>query len=470
MKMLKNILVLFVLAFLFPLVVNAGSIEFHSPEKLSETKYRFTMTVDHIRLNYISGRLQITNGTITKITTNSGWINKTGTNNQFYFYRDGAASGNIDYIVATFEVTMTGNSEYSVQELFYGVNTCKKDDYGNFFGVDGKLVTESVYNSTCLVSHDATLKSLTTSSGELSPYFKPSLELYSITVPNSVNVLTFYPTLNHSKAKVLSGTTCSLNVGINLCKLTVQAEAGDTKTYTITVVRKNSSSTTLSSEAGITDLKVHNGTLTTPFSPSVKEYHVKVDKNASQIYFTFRANSNNQMHTSQPCNVSSGTVSCKLTIIADDEVTTNTYTFYIDQDQNNSSSNNNSGSGTNSNKPSNNSSGNINGGFNANHGNSNSENQNPIIDENNSNDAPITSVIEDQNATENNNNGNNQDNVNDGVSDNQENSNEKKDEEYVTIPIIHKEISWYTIKLLGALILGVIVGLVVTKISKRKRR
>ena len=173
MKKIKTILILFIITILLPFVVEAGNIRFNYPTKTSANTYEFTLTVDNINLNSISGSIGVTNGTITKITMSNNWINKTGTNNTFYFYHDGASTGS--YTVATIEVTMTGNSEYTINNLKYGLNKCVMEQ-GNYFGENGNLVSKSTYESTCSKSKDATLKSITVSSGTLSPKFDPSLE------------------------------------------------------------------------------------------------------------------------------------------------------------------------------------------------------------------------------------------------------------------------------------------------------
>lgn len=328
MKRLKKILFLCTFLFIMPLFVQAGSIRFNTPEKVSATSYKFTLTVQDMELNHISGKISISNGTISNIVMSSGWMNKTGNNNTFYFYRNGVSVG--DYTVATIYVTMTGNSRYSVSDVDYGTLKCTKDIYGTYFGDKGNVVNESTYLSVCGKSKDATLKSLSLSNGSLSPSFSPSLEIYSATVENGVNAISIFATPNYSKAKIISGTHCTLNIGLNTCKVVVQAEAGNTKTYSITVVRKgNSGGVQPSSDASIRDLKVHNGTLVSSFSSSKTEYDVKVSKTTTEIYFTFVMVSNGQSMKSDVCRITPDTSKCKLTITAEDGVSTKQYAFRI---------------------------------------------------------------------------------------------------------------------------------------------
>ena len=122
MKKIKNILFVLIIMVLFPKIVYAGDIRFNEPVKTSPNTYEFTVVVNNINLNVITGNLSISNGTITNVKMSSSWMNKTGNNNNFYFYHDGASTGS--YTVATIEVTMTGNSEYKVNNLSYKLNKC----------------------------------------------------------------------------------------------------------------------------------------------------------------------------------------------------------------------------------------------------------------------------------------------------------------------------------------------------------
>lgn len=464
MKALKKILVLFTFLFILPVVVQAGSIRFNEPEKVSNTSYKFNLTIQDMELNHISGKISTSNGTISKIEMSSGWMNKTGNNNQFYFYHNGTSTGN--YTIATIYVTMTGDSEYRISDVDYGVFKCSKDVYGTYFGSKGEVVSEGTFQSVCGKSKDATLKSLSISSGALSPNFSPSLEIYSATVLNNVSAVTFYPTTNHSKAKVLSGTNCALNVGLNTCKIVVQAESGDTKTYSVTILRKGSTNTgwQLSSDASIRDLKVHNGTLTSSFSLSKTEYDVKVSKDTHQIYFSFVMNSNGQSMKSDACGITPDTSKCKLTVTAEDGVSTKTYTFNIlhEGKENNGNGNTNNENNVSVVKPTNPSSG----------SSSSTSTSNSSVENNPSNSNPSHSTTI-NNDTQNNNNNNN--NVG-----NEEHSNLQESEEHyysenpkediISIPIINKEIKasiFYPVLTVVILLSGVGLGFILACLLKK---
>ncbi len=460
MKFIKTYFILFILVLCLPIFVSAGSLQFNQPEKVSNTSYKFTVTVQDINLNTLSGKINITNGSISNIVMSSGWVSKTGNSNSFYFYRNGVSTGN--YTIATVYVTMTGNSEYKISDVNYGVHKCTKDIYGTYFDAVGNVVDQNAFQSSCGKSKDATLKSLSLSSGTLSPSFSSSLEIYSATVENSVGAMTFYPVTNHGKAKVISGTNCALKVGMNTCKLVVQAEAGNTKTYSITVIRKNSNtgSWTASNDASIKNLTISNGTLTSAFSSSKTEYDIKVGKDVNQIVFSFVMNSNGQSMKSDPCRITPDTSRCKLTVTAEDGVSTKTYSFRILHEGSTSGSSNNGVDNTTEgntavSKP------------NKNENNNNNNIDNPITNENSSsssqnNQQNVTVEIDkEENAISN----------NEGAHEEQESNNYSENKEQtVVIPIINKEINatyFYCGMAVVTLILGFVLGFVLSKILKR---
>lgn len=336
MKNTKKLFILLLLGLFLPSLVNA-KIYFDQPVKKDKNVYEFKVRVENTTLNYIEGKIDVKNGKITDVSMSDGWKNETGNSNEFYFYHDGTKNGN--YTIATFEVTITDNSKYEVNEFDYGIYKCYKDKYGNYFGKNSNIVSKNEFENTCSKDGDTKLKSLTISNGTLSPKFDPSSELYSATVENNIESVTFNAVPNKSTSKIIAGTKCSLKEGVNVCKIVVEAENKDTRTYQISVIRKNSHNTTASSNPNVSDFKVHGGTLTKEFKNSTKTYDVKVDKNTKEIYFTFTMDSNKDKYTSDVCKINEFTKSCKLTITAEDGVTKNIFTFNIIKDEQTSKDN-----------------------------------------------------------------------------------------------------------------------------------
>jgi hypothetical protein len=88
---------------------------------------------------------------------------------------------------------------------------------------------------------DATLKTLAVDTGRLSPAFSASHFDYRVTVRNAVETITVTAAANSGKSSVSGAGTKALAGGSgNTITLTVRAENGDSKTYTVTVTRLDS--------------------------------------------------------------------------------------------------------------------------------------------------------------------------------------------------------------------------------------
>jgi imidazole glycerol phosphate synthase subunit HisF len=93
--------------------------------------------------------------------------------------------------------------------------------------------------NTEAVSSDANLAGITVSSGTLSPGFLPDIDSYTVSVDNTVESITVNATAAHPKAAVSNSaeTGKALSYGSNDISITVTAEDGTKKTYTVTVTR-----------------------------------------------------------------------------------------------------------------------------------------------------------------------------------------------------------------------------------------
>ncbi len=117
----------------------------------------------------------------------------------------------------------------------------------NFFATDGNGdgVTSSSGSGTVTISapptasSDANLSSLSISPGSLYPAFSAGTTYYSATVSASTTRLTVSAIPNDSAASVYVSGASSLSVGQNSVYVTVTAEDGTRKTYTINVTRNS---------------------------------------------------------------------------------------------------------------------------------------------------------------------------------------------------------------------------------------
>lgn len=208
-------------------------------------------------------------------------------------------------------------------DLNVGANTCNilieapNGDQGTYQVV--------VTRKDVTLSSDSTLRSLGVSSGSLSPTFQSNVKSYNLNVGNSVSTITFTPIVNHASARIISGVTCNLNVGINTCNILIEAENGSRSTYSVMVTREKLQ---LSSDASLKDLSVDHGVLAPLFQTNVKNYVLNVSDEVDKIIFTPVLASNKANVNGTTCDLKMGVNTCNLVVTAEDG-TTNTYQIMV---------------------------------------------------------------------------------------------------------------------------------------------
>ena len=114
--------------------------------------------------------------------------------------------------------------------------------------------------------------------------FRPATTTYNVTVPEDVESVEVYATAADSKARVSGTGTKTLQKGANALNVTVTAEDGTTKTYTINVTREGEGEEEQTEENteepaevknGLSSIKIANLELNPSFSTDVYEYTVK---------------------------------------------------------------------------------------------------------------------------------------------------------------------------------------------------
>ncbi len=114
--------------------------------------------------------------------------------------------------------------------------------YGEFTTVDEETLTPGLGKSTVTIasqgqaSSEARLGSLKVGSGSLSPDFNPDIYEYSVSVPAGTETLRVSLSAMAGNARYSISDT-KLKVGQNTTTITVTAEDGTTKTYTIQTTR-----------------------------------------------------------------------------------------------------------------------------------------------------------------------------------------------------------------------------------------
>jgi tRNA threonylcarbamoyladenosine modification (KEOPS) complex Pcc1 subunit len=210
-----------------------------------------------------------------------------------------------------------------------------------------KTYTIIVSRASPSASNDATLSSLTISSGTLTPSFSSGTIAYTDSVANGTSSITVTPTRNESHASitvngnsVTSGSASgaiNLNVGSNTITIIVTAQDNSTKTYTIIV---NRALPGVSNNATLYALTISTGTLTPSFSSGIISYTANVANGVGSVTVTpTRTEShatitvNGSLATSgTPSNLISlntGSNAIAVIVTAQDGFTTKTYTITV---------------------------------------------------------------------------------------------------------------------------------------------
>lgn len=133
----------------------------------------------------------------------------------------------------TFKAVGTGNTTVKAEtEELYDI-----DENDLSFSVSTKSTTVSVTNPSTQVSSNANLSSMSVSAGSLSPSFSPSVTSYTVNVGSDMSVCTISAKAQDSKATISVSGSKNLKAGKNVRSVTVTAENGSTKTYTITIYK-----------------------------------------------------------------------------------------------------------------------------------------------------------------------------------------------------------------------------------------
>lgn len=139
-------------------------------------------------------------------------------------------------------------------------------------------------------SNDATLKSLDVSGYTLTPAFKSDVLTYSMNVGSNIDALKVTAEANHEKASVEIKGNTNFQPGMNTIYVTVTAENGTKKTYTVNVKKaggENNGTTTTakakSSNNYLSNILVADGELTPGFSKENGSYSIKVPKTTDKL-------------------------------------------------------------------------------------------------------------------------------------------------------------------------------------------
>lgn len=158
-----------------------------------------------------------------------------------------------------------------------GVGTKIKVSLVNLKASEGNqdiTISDISYTATLAapMSADNVLSSLTISNANINPSFSSHVTEYSVEVPFSVEKLDIKATARDSKAKVSVNSPKLKAGGVTTATVTVTAENGDQKVYTISVKRGQDPNYVPSGENDLSGIQVEGFLLSPVFDPNVTNY------------------------------------------------------------------------------------------------------------------------------------------------------------------------------------------------------
>lgn len=215
-------------------------------------------------LSYDANQLTLTG---TNQVVGNGWVVEFNGNN-FVAYDNNLAKP-INSNTALFTAT------FKVKSLSTG--TAVKVSFTNVTASDGSAdiaVGTVSYSATIAapMSTDNALKSLTVSNATISPAFNAGTANYTAEVPFEVSKLNVAAVANDSKARVTTNSPNLVPNGTTNVTVTVTAENGSTKTYTIAVKRAQDPNYVASSNNNLSGINVDGFLLSPVFSAENTKY------------------------------------------------------------------------------------------------------------------------------------------------------------------------------------------------------
>ncbi len=213
-----------------------------------------------------------TNSDLKSLTVSSGTLNP------------GFAVGTKQYVVkvpySISKITIKGTASSGVATVSGNVTNAALAVGDNTFTITVTAqdkTHKSVYTVTVQrekPSTDNSLESLTPSVGQFDKEFTPDEGMYSMTVPYSADkvVFTFQKGNQLATVNVASPYTVELEAGkTTAVKITVKAQSGDTRVYTVNVTR-----TAAATDSTLKSLEPSSGLFNQIFAPDVTEYTMRV--------------------------------------------------------------------------------------------------------------------------------------------------------------------------------------------------
>lgn len=226
-----------------------------------------------------------------------------------------ADSDKIGTLKAGESVTRTGISDNGWSKVSYNGGT-------------GYIKTSLLTTEEPSKASDKALKTLEVTPEGLDPEFDPETTSYTLNVGADVEKLEIKAAPNDEKATVEITGNESLVAGDNAVKITVTAQDGTTRIYTINV--KKGEATTL----GLSSLKINGYTLSPKFSSNVYEYKINVlDPNITKLDVLATANAENaKVEVTGNTNLVKGENTITITVTSEDGKEKVIYQILVNKD------------------------------------------------------------------------------------------------------------------------------------------
>lgn len=193
------------------------------------------------------------------------------TGNRFLFYDDSMLSP-INGSAAIFKATFTVNQNLQPgAEIAVSASGVTLSDGEQDFGA-GSPTYRAVIAPP--LSDNCNLSSMTVANASIFPAFSPAVTGYTTSVPFTTGALQIQAEAEHEGAKVTVGSTALTPGGTTSVTITVTAENGKTKTYTIRATRDQDPNYVPSGNADLSALSIEGFPLSPGFDASVQQYYL----------------------------------------------------------------------------------------------------------------------------------------------------------------------------------------------------
>lgn len=197
-----------------------------------------------------------------------------------------------------------------------------------------KTATKSTLSSTTSTkSSNAYLSKLQINQEGLTPNFNKNKTSYAVTVGENINDLKVTAVAEDSKSKVAISGNTGLKNGDNKVYITVTAQDGTKKVYTITVTKTGDAN---KSNSYLQNLIVENATLSPEFSKEIFEYDCgTVGKSVETLkILAFGENENVKIDITGNDKLSEGDNKIIVKVTSEDGTTTKEYVITVKKDSN----------------------------------------------------------------------------------------------------------------------------------------